>query len=90
MADDIKVWLIEDSGIYRKGLARAINSAEHMICENQFNRAEEALDEIKSGQKPDVLFLDVGLPGMSGLDALEVLQKSNPEEKPVHPIILSH
>lgn len=79
MSNDIRVWLIEDSEIYRKGLARAINTAEHMSCEKQFNKAEDALSELKSQQAPDVIFLDVGLPGMSGLEALEIIRKTNPE-----------
>lgn len=86
MSESIKVWLIEDSEIYRKGLARAISTAEHMYCEKQFNKAEDALTELKTGQKPDVIFLDVGLPGMSGLEALEIIRKSNPE---IHVVILT-
>lgn len=86
MSNDIKVWLIEDSEIYRKGLARAINTAEHMSCEKQFCKAEDALAELKLDAKPDVIFLDVGLPGMSGLEALEIIRKNNPE---VHVVILT-
>ena len=86
MSDEIKVWLIEDSEMYRKGLARAINTAEHMSCEQQFSKAEDALAELKTGDKPDVIFLDVGLPGMSGLEALEIIRKSNPN---IHVVILT-
>ncbi|MCM8524909.1 MAG: response regulator transcription factor [Lentisphaeraceae bacterium] len=86
MNKDISVWLIEDSEIYRKGLARAINTAEHMSCDRQFSKAEDALNELNKEQKPDVIFLDVGLPGMSGLEALEIIRESSPE---IHVVILT-
>ena len=79
MSKEIKVWLIEDSEIYRKGLARAINSADHMSCDQQFSNAEEALGELQKAELPDVIFLDVGLPGMSGLEALEIIRKEKPQ-----------
>lgn len=80
MKRDVTVWLVEDSAIYRRGLARAIDRADGMCCTGQFETAEEALDAL--GEKsPDVVMLDVGLPGMSGLDALAEFRRRAPEAR---------
>jgi DNA-binding NtrC family response regulator len=43
-----------------------------------FSTAEDALDALQS-ERPDLILLDVGLPGMSGVDALKVIKATYPE-----------
>lgn len=79
MSEDIKVWLIEDSEIYRRGLTKALNRAEGICCSEQFNSAEKAIEKLENGEAVNVILLDVGLPGISGLDALKEIRKINSE-----------
>lgn len=80
--NNITVWLVEDSEVYRHGLVRAIASADGMSCPRAFADAESALKAIQTTQ-PDVILLDVGLPGMDGLSALKQIAKITPETRTV-------
>lgn len=78
----ITVWLVEDSEVYRRGLNRAIDFAEGMSCPQTFADAESALHALEDAQ-PNVILLDVGLPGMDGLTALKQIAKIAPETRTV-------
>ena len=80
---EIQVWLVEDNEIYRRGLARAIDSAQGMNCGGEFDCAETALDALSTPATPEVILLDVGLPGMDGLAALEKIRKLSPDSRVV-------
>jgi len=62
--DTIRVALIEDDSATREGLRMLIDGAEGFQCAGAFSSAEEGLRRLRT--RPDVLLLDVGLPGMSG------------------------
>ena len=79
----IHVWLIEDNEIYRRGLARAIDAANDLSCDCDFDCAEDAFTELDNGNehRPDVMLLDVGLPGMDGLTAISRLRELCPSSR---------
>ncbi|PHR86410.1 MAG: LuxR family transcriptional regulator, partial [Blastopirellula sp.] len=81
--EEIQVWLIEDNEIYRRGLARAIDSAPGMSCGGEFDCAETALEALNEKPAPKVILLDVGLPGMDGIAALEKIRELSPESRVV-------
>lgn len=60
----IRVALIEDDSATREGLRMLIDGAEGFQCSGAFSSAEEGLRRLSV--RPDVLLLDVSLPGMSG------------------------
>lgn len=78
-----RVWVIEDHGAYRATLARAIDRAGDMQCDGVFGCCEDALEALAKGRRPDVVLLDLGLPGMSGLDGIAALLREAPEAKVV-------
>ena len=81
--EEIQVWLVEDNEIYRRGLSRAIDSASGMSCGGEFESAETALEALSTPATPEVILLDVGLPGMDGLAALEKIRKVSPKSRVV-------
>ena len=81
--DEILVWLVEDNEIYRRGLVRAIDSANGMRCGGEFDCAETALEALNVQPNPDVILLDVGLPGIDGLEALERIRNLSPASRVV-------
>jgi DNA-binding NarL/FixJ family response regulator len=77
--EELLVWLVEDNEIYRRGLVRAIDSANGVCCRGEFDCAETALEALNVQPNPDVILLDVGLPGMDGLSALDRIRELAPE-----------
>jgi DNA-binding NarL/FixJ family response regulator len=75
----IEVWLIEDNATFRRSVARTIDAQEGFRCGEVFARCEDALVALSQLPPPAVMLLDVGLPGMSGLDAIPQLRERAPQ-----------
>ena len=75
------VFLIEDHADFREALREALESTENFeVCASVSN-AEDAFEYLKANTAPEVLILDLGLPGMDGIDAIPQLRKLLPESK---------
>lgn len=74
----IKVAVIEDQRDIRDGLQVLINGSGGYRCTGAYRSIEEALARIVN-EAPDVLLLDIGLPGMSGIDGIPLLQEKCPQ-----------
>jgi DNA-binding NarL/FixJ family response regulator len=72
------VWLIEDHADSRRVLARVLNRAPTMQCPCAFASCEEALTALRASRPPDVILLDVGLPGMNGIEGIHHLKALAP------------
>ncbi|MDF7808788.1 response regulator transcription factor [Pontiellaceae bacterium B12219] len=84
MPSTIKVMLVEDSKIYQKAIERAVQGDQEIELISQFGTAEFALrslQQMSTRKEPDVLLLDLNLPGMSGLEALPFFQQALPDAK---------
>jgi len=73
----IKVLVVDDSAFMRKIISDIINSNEKLEVIDTARDGKEAIDKIKS-LKPDVVTLDVEMPNMDGLTALEIIMKESP------------
>jgi DNA-binding NarL/FixJ family response regulator len=78
MPEPIHVWLIEDHQTYGQRLAKALNRLEGIACPRHLTACEDAFAALTSETPPQVLLLDVGLPGISGLDGLARLRELAP------------
>lgn len=78
MTEPIRVWLIEDHKTYRERLASTLNRLKDITCSQCFTACEDALSALLKQEPPNVLLLDVELPGMSGIDAIASLRKLAP------------
>ena len=83
----ISVVIVEDYKLTRVGLKSALNEYEHI---NVVGEAEDADQGIKmiNNLKPDVVLMDLGLPGMNGLEATIKLKEMQPNIKVI--ILTSH
>lgn len=74
----IKIVLIEDDDVIRKGYAFLFGNTENMMVVASYGSYEEAMNSIESVQ-PDIILLDIQLPGTTGLKALPLLKKMVPD-----------
>jgi DNA-binding NarL/FixJ family response regulator len=66
----IRVWLVDDDDALRELLADLLNRHARLFCPRQFASAESLLEALGRETPPDVLLLDINLPGQNGLDAI--------------------
>ncbi|MBS1791695.1 MAG: response regulator transcription factor [Acidobacteria bacterium] len=74
----VKVAVVEDQRKFRECLAIMIDGTEGFRCTGSFRTMEEALDKI-GNDLPDVALVDVGLPGMSGIEGIRILKDRYPQ-----------
>jgi len=74
----IQVAIVEDQREVREGLAVLIRSTEGYHCNQRFSSMEETLEKIGSAL-PDVVLVDIGLPGMSGIEGVRRLKERYPK-----------
>ena len=82
-----KIIIIEDYKLTRVGLRMALNEFDDLEVIGEAEDAEKGLELIEH-LKPDVAIMDLGLPGMSGLEATQKVQDISPETKII--ILTSH
>jgi DNA-binding NarL/FixJ family response regulator len=69
----IQVVIIEDIREIREGLQLLINGSDGFSCTKTFAAAEPAIEELPL-LTPDVVLMDIHLPGMNGIDAVRKLK----------------
>jgi DNA-binding NarL/FixJ family response regulator len=67
--DPIRVVIVEDEHSIRQGLSVLINGTPGFRCTGAFVSMEQALPEIDA-DPPHVVLVDIGLPGMSGIEGI--------------------
>lgn len=74
----ITISLVEDNHQLRATLGRLLDCAEGFRCISQYGTAEEALVGLPK-DKPDVVLMDINLPGMNGVECVRKLKQIAPE-----------
>jgi DNA-binding NarL/FixJ family response regulator len=74
----ISISIVEDSEKLRGTLARVLNRAEGFRCVSQYPSAEDALKDLPN-IKPDVVLMDINLPGINGVECVRQLKKILPQ-----------
>lgn len=77
-----RVSIVEDNDQLRGTLARVINRAEGFQCLSQYSNAEAALEGLPN-DKPDVVLMDINLPGMDGVECVRRLKPILPQTQVV-------
>lgn len=73
----IKVSIVEDLDEVREGLTELIKSDKELLLLENFDNAEDAAKKLPSLQ-PDVVIMDINLPGMSGIDCIKLIKEKCP------------
>jgi len=78
----ITVSIVEDNDQLRGTLARIINRAEGFRCLSQYENAETALEALPR-DRPNVVLMDINLPGMNGVECVRQLKPLVPDTQVV-------
>lgn len=77
----IKLMLVDDHAIVRDGVRLLLEQNEGLSIIDEANDGEEAIEKLKAHQAsntlPDVVLLDISLPGMSGIQAAQQITRLN-------------
>jgi len=74
----ITVSIVEDQDQLRNTLARVLNRADGFECVSTYGSAEAALEELPQ-KKPNVVLMDINLPGMNGVECVRKLKQVAPQ-----------
>ncbi|HNX43969.1 MAG TPA: response regulator transcription factor [Bacteroidales bacterium] len=78
MEREIKILIVEDDAAVREGLRMLIDGSVGYHCIAACPSAEEAL-KILPGEIPDVVLMDINLPGMNGIECVVCIKSVHPE-----------
>jgi DNA-binding NarL/FixJ family response regulator len=80
MSGSINVQLCDDHALVRAGLRRLVDAEPGLLVTGEAATADEAVEQVREGQ-PDVLLLDIVMPGRSGIEALPEITAAAPATK---------
>ncbi len=75
----LTLWLIEDNASFCRTIQRVISRLQNVESVRGFGAFEEAIAALADATLPDIVLLDVGLPGMSGIEGIAPLKAAAPD-----------
>ena len=78
MSKPVRLLLVDDHPIVRTGLRMLFQSEPDMVVVGEVNGGEEALEAVQT-LHPDVVIMDVAMPGMNGIEATRRIKESSPD-----------
>jgi DNA-binding NarL/FixJ family response regulator len=76
----MRVLIVDDHPVTRDGLRTAFNLADEIEVVGEAASGEEAI-HVVADTKPDIVFMDVRMPGMNGIQATRQIRENNPDTK---------
>jgi len=76
----VRILIVDDHPVTRDGLRTALSTSTDIEIVGEASTGEQAIDLVAS-EKPDVVFMDVRMPGMGGIEATRALRVNDPDTK---------
>lgn len=74
--NEVSIAIVEDDKTVREGLRMLLSGSSGYLCVATFSNGEDAIKEIP-GLKPDVVLMDINLPGINGIECIKKLKRQN-------------
>jgi DNA-binding NarL/FixJ family response regulator len=75
---EASIWLVEDDDQFRAHVANLINETPGLTCVLSVQSCEEALAHLQTDAAPDLILMDIGLPGLSGIEGIKRVKSLAP------------
>ena len=72
------IWIIEDNVMFAETVALVFKEQKPSYRVSLFYAAEDAIVALRLQDPPDLILLDIQLPGMSGIDAIPLIRQATP------------
>src|ERR671915_485292 len=76
----MKVLIVDDHPVTRQGLRSALGASKEVEVVGEASNGDEAVEAVKQ-LHPHVVFMDVRMPGMSGIEATKEIREAAPDTK---------
>jgi DNA-binding NarL/FixJ family response regulator len=76
----MRVMIVDDHPVTRDGLRAALGTADDVEIVGEASSGEEAV-KVVNEVEPDVVFMDVRMPGMNGIEATRAIRQGNPDTR---------
>ena len=76
----MRILIVDDHPVTRGGLKTALSTSDEVEIVGEAGSGEEAIDAVLE-LKPEVVFMDVRMPGMGGIEATRIIRQESPQTK---------
>ncbi len=71
--------MVEDDADVRESIQEFLNSQSDFTCPTAVDSVEKLLPELAEESTPDIVLMDIGLPGMSGISGIRLIKNKFPK-----------
>lgn len=77
----LSVWVVEDNASFRENVSELVQQIPGLLFEHAFPSCDEVLKRLDNSPIPDIILMDIELPGMNGIDGVRRVKAISPETR---------
>jgi len=77
---NIKILIVDDHEVVRDGLRNILLSLDNISIAGEAGNGEDAI-KLYNSVKPDLVIMDISMPGMNGIEATRIIKEKDPDAK---------